>query len=53
MILEVASDNAHTTNAANGRSSRGNLLSAADVAEPSTAAKSARKVPGLFIVIGV
>ena len=43
----------HTTNAANGKNLRGNLLSAADAAEPSTAVKSARKVLGLSIVLGV
>jgi len=49
----VASDSVHITNAANGKSLRGNLLNAEGVGEQSTAARNAKKAPGSIIATGV
>jgi len=49
----VESGSAHTTSAGNGRNILASLQSAGDADEPSTAAKSVRRVHGFIIDIGV
>ncbi|KFX90470.1 hypothetical protein V490_06431 [Pseudogymnoascus sp. VKM F-3557] len=52
MTQGEGSDNVHTTNAASGRSSHGNLPSVDAAAVQSTAAKNAKRAHGFTIAIG-
>jgi len=53
MIVEVESDNVHTTSAVNGKSSRDNSPNVDGAGERSIAVRNVRKVLGYFTDIGV
>jgi hypothetical protein len=53
MILEAVFDNAHTTNAENGKSSPDNLQNAEGVGVRNIAARSVRRALGSIIATGV